>query len=156
MKLMSNSNSIELYEQKMKEYQKPALLEIRMHVCNIHLPTGRSMASTYSSVLLQQIRVMLNITKHRNMESSLHQLCWMAFQISSFRNAEEKSHLTCFSKNIQVQNLRFSVTWSLAELRRRDYLQELKYGSFMLVGFCRKISIKTTKKDCKQRTSTLN
>lgn len=47
---------------------------------------------------------MLSITQAQKY-GIIYQLCWTAFQTSRFRNAEEKGHLTCFSKNIQVQNL---------------------------------------------------
>lgn len=66
--------------------------------------------------------------KQRNVESCLHQLCWAALQTASFRRRggwrAQPSNTSV--KTPTCKTISFPVIWSLAELRRRKYLQELK------------------------------
>lgn len=81
--LMRKSNFVELYKQKMKEEQKPALLELRMQFAFAYWEITGKHLLLYSSVTDQLCSAQL---KQRNVKSSLHQLCWAALETASFRN----------------------------------------------------------------------
>lgn len=75
------------------------------------------------------------------MESSLNQLCRTVFQTSGFSNAEEKGHLTFFSKNIEVQNFIFTYLIFSWTKEKKASSRVKMFCIYMLVFFHKKLKL---------------
>lgn len=95
--------------------------------------------------------------KQRNVESCLHQLCYagqLCKQPALGREeAEERSHLTHFSKNTQVQNSFIFSYLIFSWAKEKEVPSRVKmYSMYMLVFFKKNPTSTETTKHCKQRT----